>query len=107
MKINVDTKQIMSSFSGEEQPFYISFKMNKCFFFIIMFLLLAFAIVMIILIVNINKKGCPTKEKLGLEKQKELNERIQPLMLEKDKEIAQLGRRVTELEEEKSKKIII
>ncbi len=102
MIINVDTKQTMPCEEEEEQqPFYILFKTNEWVFFMIVLFLLVFGIVMTILLVNINKTSCTTKEKISF---KEEIQSLKNLVVEKDKEIGQFDQRVTELEEDKSKK---
>ncbi len=87
--INLDTK---SSSSVEEQPFYISFKMNKCLFSAIglLLLLLVMGIGMIILIIKYNTTDCTKREKIFLEEQRQLKKMIQNLenqLSEQSKEI--------------------
>jgi hypothetical protein len=96
--INLDTK-----FSGEEHPFYISLKMNKCLFSMVALSLLIFGIVMSVLIWRSSTAGCATKEKTSLEEKRKLETDIQSLkylLSGKDQQI-------TQLEEEKSKNIIL
>jgi regulatory protein YycI of two-component signal transduction system YycFG len=83
--IDVGTK---SSFSEDDQPFYLSFRMNKCIFIIIgLLLLLVLAITMTFLITRFNKKDC-TLNSLRKHEQLELtNQELTKQLSEKDEEI--------------------
>jgi hypothetical protein len=103
--INVDNK-ILSSSSKHNPLSYISFKMNKCFFFIVSFLAMILGILLIVWIIKINENiGSDRKlrKEIMQEEQKKQNKTMIEDVLEKNEQIAKLNNQITELEKEKGK----